>query len=74
MDGTITTANKNFQSVMGYNLKKVKGKHHSMFAEPAFAASDEYEEFWAALDRDGTPFKVVKFAADITRQSEEAVK
>ena len=46
MDGTITYANENFLSVMGYTLAEVKGKHHSMFAEPAFAASQEYKDFW----------------------------
>ncbi len=51
LDGTIITANENFLSVMGYRLDEVKGKHHSMFAEPAFAASAEYREFWAKLNR-----------------------
>jgi len=51
MDGTIITANENFLSVMGYSLNEVQGKHHSMFADPAFAASAEYKEFWAKLGR-----------------------
>ena len=51
MDGTIITANPNFLSVMGYTLDEVKGKHHSMFAEPEFAASQEYKDFWASLGR-----------------------
>jgi PAS domain S-box-containing protein len=51
MDGTIITANKNFLDVMGYTLEEVKGKHHSMFAPAGFAASDEYKEFWAKLNR-----------------------
>ena len=51
LDGTIITANQNFLSVMGYRLEEIKGKHHSMFAEPAYANSNEYREFWAKLNR-----------------------
>ncbi|MGH1456248.1 MAG: methyl-accepting chemotaxis protein [Alphaproteobacteria bacterium] len=52
LDGTIITANKNFLDTMGYELSEVKGKHHSMFAEPEYAASDDYRMFWEKL-RDG---------------------
>ena len=99
LDGTILSANENFLSMMGYGLDEISGKHHSIFADPEFAASEEYKEFWAALgrgefqaaefkrlgkngrevwiqasynpilDRDGTPYKVVKFATDITEDS-----
>ncbi|HWA49173.1 MAG TPA: PAS domain-containing methyl-accepting chemotaxis protein [Dongiaceae bacterium] len=51
LDGTIVTANENFLSVMGYRLDEIKGKHHSMFVEPAYKASAEYREFWAKLNR-----------------------
>ena len=98
MDGTIITANANFLAVMGYELDEIRGQHHSMFADPAFAASQDYKDFWAALNagtfqaaqykrfgkggrevwieatynpligRDGKPFRVVKFATDITEQ------
>ncbi len=50
MDGTIITANENFLSVMGYSLEEIQGKHHSMFAEPEFAKSQEYKDFWAKLN------------------------
>ena len=99
MDGTIISANENFLSMMGYSLDEIVGQHHRIFADPKFAASDEYREFWAALergeyqaaefkrlgkngrevwiqasynpvfDRDGKPYKVVKFATDITEDS-----
>jgi methyl-accepting chemotaxis protein len=49
LDGTILDANQNFLGVMGYGLKDIVGKHHSMFAEPTYAASAEYREFWAKL-------------------------
>ena len=48
-DGTIITANANFLSAMDYSLAEVKGKHHSMFAEPHFAKSQEYADFWTKL-------------------------
>ena len=51
MDGTIVTANDNFLSVVGYTLDEIQGKHHSMFADPTYAASAEYKEFWAKLNR-----------------------
>ncbi len=51
MDGTIITANDNFLGAMGYTLAEVQGKHHSMFVEPAYGASNEYREFWATLNQ-----------------------
>jgi methyl-accepting chemotaxis protein len=51
MDGTIITANDNFLGAIGYSLDEIKGKHHSMFVEPAMRDSAGYREFWAALNR-----------------------
>jgi methyl-accepting chemotaxis protein len=98
LDGTIIDANENFLTAMGYRLDEVKGKHHRMFVEPAYAAGDAYRLFWKKLERgehdaseykrlakggrevwiqasynpifdmNGKPFKVVKFATDITQQ------
>ena len=98
MDGTILSANANFLNAMGYTLAEVEGKHHSMFTEPSFAKSQEYRDFWAALNRgefeareykrigkggkevwiqasynpimdmNARPFKVVKYATEITAQ------
>ncbi len=97
-DGTIITANANFLAMMGYELDEIVGKQHSIFAEPGFAASAEYKEFWNALGRGeyqaaefkrlgkdgrevwiqasynpifdtaGKPYKVVKFATDVTER------
>lgn len=102
MDGTIITANENFLTTLGYSLEEVKGKHHSMFVEPAYKETAEYKQFWEKLgrgefesaeykrlsksgkdvwiqasynpimDMNGVPFKVVKFATDITEQRLEA--
>ena len=51
LDGTIITANENFLKTLGYSLAEIRGKHHSMFVDPAYAASAEYKEFWARLAR-----------------------
>ncbi len=48
-DGTILTANENFLSAMGYTLDEVRGKHHRMFVDPAYAQSAEYADFWKNL-------------------------
>jgi methyl-accepting chemotaxis protein len=96
LDGTILTANQNFLAVMGYNLDEIKGRHHSMFVDADYRASNEYRSFWERLGRgdfeagqykrigrggkevwiqasynpilgpDARPFKVVKYATDIT--------
>ncbi len=50
-DGTILTANANFLGAIGYSLDEIQGKHHSMFVEPGFARSAEYQKFWDTLAR-----------------------
>ncbi|MFC0408374.1 methyl-accepting chemotaxis protein [Roseomonas elaeocarpi] len=100
MDGTILEANANFLRTLGYAPDEVRGKKHSMFVEPGYAASEEYGEFWAKLrrgefhsavykriaksgravwitatynpilDLNGRPWKVVKYASDITARME----
>ena len=49
--GQILSANPNFCMVMGYDLSEIKGQHHRIFVEPAYAASQEYREFWARLNQ-----------------------
>lgn len=98
LDGTIVTANNNFLAALGYDLKEIQGKHHSMFVTPEFRNSTEYQSFWQRLkngeffsdeylrvakggreiwiqasynpifDSDGKPFKVVKYATDVTKR------
>ncbi|MBO9125666.1 MULTISPECIES: methyl-accepting chemotaxis protein [unclassified Rhizobium] len=48
-DGHILTANENFLKTLGYTLEEIRGRHHSMFCDPAYAASAEYKEFWRSL-------------------------
>ena len=50
-NGVIQNANDNFLNVLGYTLDEIKGKHHSMFVEPAIAQSADYSEFWESLGR-----------------------
>ena len=96
MDGTIIRANENFCAALGYQEDEIVGRHHRMFAEPEYAATQEYVDFWAKLNRgefdtgeykriakgnreiwiqatynpiydmNGKPYKVVKYATDIT--------
>jgi methyl-accepting chemotaxis protein len=49
LDGKVVTANENFLNTMGYRLEEIQGQHHSMFVDPAYAGSPEYQEFWAKL-------------------------
>ena len=51
LQGNILTANQNFLSAMGYSLDEIRGRHHSMFVEPADRDSSEYRAFWETLRR-----------------------
>jgi len=48
-DGTIISANENFLHTVGYTLAEVKGRHHSLFCDPTYVASDAYRAFWKDL-------------------------
>lgn len=50
-DGTVITANANFLSALGYELKEIQGKHHRMFCEKSYTETQEYRDFWAKLGR-----------------------
>ncbi len=49
LDGTIQHANENFLKTVGYSLEEIKGKHHSIFVDPAESSSSEYRKFWDDL-------------------------
>lgn len=51
LTGKVLRANENFCNALGYTLAEIAGRHHSMFVDPAYAASSEYREFWARLAR-----------------------
>ena len=101
LDGTIRTANPNFLAVVGYTLDEIRGRHHSLFMDPAEAAGAGYRAFWRRLnagefitdkfvrygkggaravieasynpifDAGGRPYKIVKFATDVTAAERE---
>jgi methyl-accepting chemotaxis protein len=49
LDGAILHANDNFLQAIGYALDEIQGRHHAMFCEPEFAASEAYKQFWERL-------------------------
>ena len=49
--GRILSANANFCRVIGYEPTEIVGKHHSMFVDPGYARSGDYQDFWAKLGR-----------------------
>jgi methyl-accepting chemotaxis protein len=50
MDGSILTANENFLNALGYSLREIQGKQHSMFVDAADRDSAAYREFWVNLN------------------------
>lgn len=104
LKGKILDANENFLSLLGYTLEQVRGQHHRMFCDPAYAASADYRKFWESLaggafdkgeykrisadgcevwinasynpvfNSDGKPYKVIKFATDITASRNQAAE
>ena len=98
LKGEVVYANEHFLKLMDYSLDEVRGKHHSIFCDPTYAASDSYDQFWKKLrrgeyeggeykrfgkggkevwiqstynpilDLDGRPWKIVKYAHDVTGQ------
>ena len=51
LDGTVLDANHNFLATLGYTLEEIKGRHHRMFVDPAFAATADYTNFWQRLNQ-----------------------
>ena len=51
LDGKILHANENFLNAVGYTLDEIKGRHHSIFVDPADRESAEYRAFWEKLGR-----------------------
>ncbi|MGD1959061.1 MAG: PAS domain-containing protein [Fulvivirga sp.] len=61
--GHIQNANEVFLDLMGYNIKEIKGKHHSIFCEPDYVNSADYKAFWKKLAKgefDQGEFKRIK--------------
>ena len=51
LDGSVLSANANFLKAVGYSLDEIKGRHHSIFVDPAEAQAVEYRQFWDKLRR-----------------------
>lgn len=51
LEGRVLEANANFLRVMGYAAEEIRGRHHRMFVEPAYAGTAEYVAFWERLSR-----------------------
>jgi methyl-accepting chemotaxis protein len=51
LKGKVLHANENFLKAMGYTLEDIRGQHHRIFCEPAYAASAEYKKFWENLGK-----------------------
>jgi PAS domain S-box-containing protein len=49
LNGIILDANEKFQSVMGFPLENIVGKHHRVFVTEKYENSNEYIDFWNSL-------------------------
>lgn len=49
IQGNVLKANDIFLKTMGYKAEEIVGRHHSLFVEPAYAASQAYSDFWQQL-------------------------
>ncbi len=47
--GEILSANANFLKVVGYELREIRGRHHSLFMAPGDRESADYRDFWRRL-------------------------
>jgi methyl-accepting chemotaxis protein len=65
VNGNVLHANDLFLDTMDYTLDEIRGQHHSIFADPAYTASTEYQKFWETL-RSGQFFsgEYQRFARD----------
>ena len=77
LDGVIRNANENFLRTVGYSIDELRGRHHRMFVDPAYAQSPEYRAFWEKLGRgiyDAGEYKrVAKGGREIWRSEERRV-
>ncbi|MEX6666953.1 methyl-accepting chemotaxis protein [Pseudomonas sp. W2-17] len=50
LGGHVLKANQSFLKEMGYSQDQIVGKHHSLFCDPKFAATEDYKTFWKRLN------------------------
>ena len=48
-NGQVLDVNDNFLNTVGYTFDEVKGKHHRMFCDAAYAKTNDYTTFWQKL-------------------------
>ncbi len=49
LEGRVLSASGKFLDAWGYALEELQGQPHSMFLDPGYVDSDEYDVFWEAL-------------------------
>lgn len=73
LDGHVIRANENFLRVMGYSAREVQGQHHSMFCSADHIRSQQYRDFWLALNKgefqSGRFHRIGKFNRDVHIQA-----
>lgn len=69
ISGHVVFANEAFLDIMKYNsAAEIIGQHHRMFVSAAYAASAEYEQFWADLMEQG------ELSGEFERQAKDGSK
>lgn len=48
--GRVITANKNFLTILGYDLAEIVGQHHRLFLSKAETEKASYQDFWRKLN------------------------
>jgi methyl-accepting chemotaxis protein len=73
LDGNILWANRNFLQAIGYTLREIQGRHHSMFCTEEYMQSEEYRDFWLKLNEGefirGRFHRIGKFNRDVWIQA-----
>ena len=73
LDGRVLSANRNFLRAMGYNGREIIGQHHSIFCTVEHIQSQDYRDFWLALNDgqylSGRYHRKAKFDRDVWIQA-----
>ncbi len=67
-DGTVLSANRNFNDALGYDAAELAGKHHRAFVDPAHAGSADYARFWQDLNAGQSRADAYKFVTKSGRE------
>ncbi len=73
LSGNVLTANRNFLAAMGYTLREIVGRHHSLFCSAEYSRGAEYRDFWLRLGEGkfigGRFHRVGKYERDVWIQA-----